>query len=114
VKEKHPEHWEHRGAARQILSSRTRRGELGGRDPAPARALDSVSLHHADRRVLIVCHQVVVLCIRYILEEMDEAQILAIDRKATCSIAESRNMIFSRTMLGSACRSSPATISRRR
>jgi broad specificity phosphatase PhoE len=45
-------------------------------------ALDTVSLHHADRRVLIVCHQVVVLCLRYILEEMDEAQILAIDKEA--------------------------------
>ncbi len=45
-------------------------------------ALDTVSLHYADRRVLIVCHQVVVLCLRYILEEMDEAQILAIDREA--------------------------------
>ena len=44
-------------------------------------ALDTVSLHHADRRVLIVCHQVVVLCFRYILEEMDEAQILDIDRQ---------------------------------
>jgi probable phosphoglycerate mutase len=43
-------------------------------------ALDTVSLHHADRRVLIVCHQVVVLCFRYILEELDEARILAIDK----------------------------------
>jgi hypothetical protein len=32
--------------------------------------------------VLIVCHQVVVLCFRYILEEMDEATILTIDREA--------------------------------
>jgi broad specificity phosphatase PhoE len=44
-------------------------------------AIDTISLHHADRRVLIVCHQVVVLCFRYILEEMDEAQILAIDKR---------------------------------
>jgi broad specificity phosphatase PhoE len=54
-------------------------------------ALDTVSLHHADRRVLIVCHQVVVLCLRYILEEMDEAQILAIDRDAdvvNCGVCE--------------------------
>jgi broad specificity phosphatase PhoE len=54
-------------------------------------ALDTISLHHADRRVVIVCHQVVVLCIRYILEEMDEAQILGIDREAdflNCGIAE--------------------------
>ena len=32
--------------------------------------------------MLIVCHQVVVLCMRYILEELDEAQILAIDKQA--------------------------------
>ena len=54
-------------------------------------ALDTVSLHHADRRVLIVCHQVVVLCFRYILEEMDEAQILAIDKEGdvvNCGVCE--------------------------
>jgi broad specificity phosphatase PhoE len=54
-------------------------------------ALDTVSLHHADRRVLIVCHQVVVLCLRYILEEMDEAQVLEIDRAGdvlNCGICE--------------------------
>jgi broad specificity phosphatase PhoE len=54
-------------------------------------ALDSISLHYADRRVLIVCHQVVVLCLRYILEEMDEAQILAIDKQGdvlNCGICE--------------------------
>ncbi|HWH17353.1 MAG TPA: histidine phosphatase family protein [Allosphingosinicella sp.] len=54
-------------------------------------ALDTISLHHADRRVLIVCHQVVVLCLRYILEEMDEAQILAIDKEAdvlNCGVCE--------------------------
>jgi broad specificity phosphatase PhoE len=54
-------------------------------------ALDTVSLHHADRRVLIVCHQVVVLCLRYILEEMDEAAILAIDKEGdvvNCGVCE--------------------------
>jgi probable phosphoglycerate mutase len=54
-------------------------------------ALDTISLHFADRRVAIVCHQVVVLCLRYILEEMDEAQVLAIDRAgdfANCGICE--------------------------
>jgi broad specificity phosphatase PhoE len=54
-------------------------------------ALDSISLHYADRRVLIVCHQVVVLCLRYILEEMDEAQVLAIDRQGevlNCGVCE--------------------------
>ena len=42
-------------------------------------ALDTVSLHHAGRRVLIVSHQVVVLCFRYLLETLDETEILAID-----------------------------------
>ncbi len=45
-------------------------------------AMNSINLHYADRRVLIVCHQVVVLCMRYILEELDEGQILAIDKQA--------------------------------
>jgi broad specificity phosphatase PhoE len=54
-------------------------------------ALDTISLHHADRRVMIVCHQVVVLCLRYILEEMDEAEILAIDKAGdvvNCGVCE--------------------------
>ncbi|HEX5184955.1 MAG TPA: histidine phosphatase family protein [Allosphingosinicella sp.] len=54
-------------------------------------ALDTISLHHADKRVVIVCHQVVVLCLRYILEEMDEARILAIDKQGdvvNCGISE--------------------------
>ena len=40
--------------------------------------------------MLVVCHQVVVLCMRYILEELTEAQILAIDKQAeilNCGIA---------------------------
>lgn len=54
-------------------------------------ALDTIALHHADRRVLIVCHQVVLLCLRYILEELDEAGILAIDREGAvlnCGLCE--------------------------
>ena len=53
--------------------------------------LDTISLHYADRRVLIVCHQVVVLCLRYILEELDEASVLAIDKESAvlnCGICE--------------------------
>ena len=40
--------------------------------------------------MLIVCHQVVVLCFRYILEELDEATILKIDKQGdvlNCGIA---------------------------
>jgi len=45
-------------------------------------ALNTINLQYADKRVLIVCHQVVVFCLRYILEELTEAQIMAIDRQA--------------------------------
>jgi len=54
-------------------------------------ALDTLSLHHAGKRVLIVTHQVVVLCLRYLLEELTETEILAIDSKgdvANCSVTE--------------------------
>ena len=54
-------------------------------------ALDTISLHHGGRRVVIVGHQVVVLCLRYLIENLSEAQILAIDREGdvpNCSITE--------------------------
>jgi broad specificity phosphatase PhoE len=56
-------------------------------------ALDTISLHHCGQRVLIVGHQVVVLCMRYLLENMTEEKILAIDREAdvpNCGITEYR------------------------
>ncbi|MFC7737185.1 histidine phosphatase family protein [Roseomonas sp. GCM10028921] len=56
-------------------------------------ALDTISLHHEGRRVLIVAHQVVVLCLRYLLENMTEEAILAIDREGdvpNCGITEYR------------------------
>ena len=43
--------------------------------------MNTINLHYCDRRVLIVCHQVVVLCMRYVLEGLDEATILAIDKQ---------------------------------
>ena len=45
-------------------------------------ALNTINLHYCDKRVLIVCHQVVVLCFRYILDELDEQAILGIDKEA--------------------------------
>ena len=54
-------------------------------------ALDTISLHHGGRRVLVVGHQVVVLCMRYLLDGMDEDAILAVDRQgdvANCSVTE--------------------------
>ncbi len=45
--------------------------------------LDTISLHHSrGERVLVVAHQVIVLCMRYLLEELTEEEILAIDRAA--------------------------------
>jgi probable phosphoglycerate mutase len=56
-------------------------------------ALDTLSLHHAGQRVLIVGHQVVVLCLRYLLENLDEEMILKIDAEndvANCGVTEYR------------------------
>lgn len=53
--------------------------------------LDTISLHYADQRVLIVAHQVVVLCMRYIIENLTEEQILQVDREGdvvNCGVTE--------------------------
>lgn len=55
--------------------------------------MDTISLHYGGLRVMIFAHQVVVLCLRYIIENLDEAKILTIDREAdvaNCSITEYR------------------------
>ena len=44
--------------------------------------LDMLSREHRGDRVLVVGHQVIVNCMRYLLERLDEQQILAIDRVA--------------------------------
>jgi broad specificity phosphatase PhoE len=44
--------------------------------------LDTISREYRNERVLIVGHQVIVNCCRYLLERMDERQILEIDRAA--------------------------------
>lgn len=54
-------------------------------------ALDTIALHYAGRRVLIVGHQVVVLCLRYLVEDMTEKRILDIDAEgdvANCAVTE--------------------------
>jgi probable phosphoglycerate mutase len=51
--------------------------------------LDRIKLEYRGERVLIVAHQVIVLCFRYVLEHMDEAEILAVDREkdvANCGV----------------------------
>jgi probable phosphoglycerate mutase len=55
--------------------------------------LDTISLHYGGKRVLIVGHQVVVLCMRYLLENMDEKTVLSIDAEgdvANCGVTEYR------------------------
>lgn len=55
--------------------------------------LDTVSLHYGGRKVMIVAHQVVVLCMRYVIENLSEAEILAIDREGdvgNCAVTEYR------------------------
>ena len=44
--------------------------------------VEMVTREHSGGRVLVVAHQVVVNCMRYLLETLDEATILAIDREA--------------------------------
>jgi len=52
-------------------------------------ALQMIQHRFAGERVLVVCHSVVVLCFRYIVEQMTEEDILAIDREhevANCGV----------------------------
>ena len=51
--------------------------------------IDTVTREYVGERVLIVCHSVVVLCFRYLLERMTEEEILTIDRTdevANCAV----------------------------
>lgn len=52
-------------------------------------AIEMISREYCGERVLLVCHSVVVLCMRYLLEHMTEDEILQIDRDtdvANCSV----------------------------
>lgn len=56
-------------------------------------ALDTIIREYRGERVLIVAHQVIVNCFRYLLERLDEDAILAIDRLGdvpNCGITEYR------------------------
>jgi probable phosphoglycerate mutase len=91
IEQRHPE----LAAARQLM------GKFYFRPPAGESwcdvilrlrsVLDTISLHYSDKRVLIVSHQVVVLCFRYLIERLDEASVLRIDGEgdvANCSATE--------------------------
>ena len=52
---------------------------------------EMISREYCGDRVLVVSHAVVVLCMRYILEHMTEAELLAVDKKAelaNCSVTD--------------------------
>ena len=55
--------------------------------------LEMVTREYAGRRVLVVAHQVIVNCMRYLVEHMDEQQILDIDRQGdvpNCAVTSYR------------------------
>jgi len=50
---------------------------------------DTVAREYHGRRVLLACHSAVILCLRYMLEDLTEGQILEIDRRgdiANCAV----------------------------
>jgi broad specificity phosphatase PhoE len=55
--------------------------------------LEMVTREYGDQRVMVVAHQVIVNCMRYLLEHMDEQQILEVDRRGdvpNCAITSYR------------------------
>lgn len=57
--------------------------------------LEMITREYGDRRVLVVAHQVIVNCMRYLLEHMDERQILDIDAQGdvpNCAITSYRSV----------------------
>jgi len=81
IRERYPTEAEHRGKIGKFYH-RPPGGESWADVILRLRsALNTINLQYAEKNVAIVCHQVVVLCIRYILEELSEADILAIDKQ---------------------------------
>lgn len=85
----------------EVAASRTSLGKFYHRPPGGESWCDvilrlrsllaSLYLEYADRHVVIVSHQVVVLCMRYLLEDLTEDGILAIDREGdvlNCAITD--------------------------
>ena len=82
IRETYPDEWAHRVRLGKFYH-RAPGGESWADVILRLRSvLNTINLHYADRRVLVVCHQVVVLCMRYILEELTEGQIMAVDKQA--------------------------------
>lgn len=89
VKEKYPEQYEMRNALGKFYH-RPPGGESWCDVILRLRSMvNSLRLEFSGERVLIVTHEVVISCFRYLLEKMTEEELLAIDRAhdvANCSI----------------------------
>jgi len=89
VKEKYPEQYEMRNALGKFYH-RPPGGESWCDVILRLRsAVNSLRLEFAGERILIVTHEVVVSCFRYLLESMTEEELLTIDRErdvANCSV----------------------------
>jgi len=89
VKEKYPEQFEMRNALGKFYH-RPPGGESWCDVILRLRSMvNSLRLEFANEMILIVTHEVVISCFRYLLENLSEEELLAIDRKhdiANCSI----------------------------
>ena len=89
VKEKYPDQYEMRNALGKFYH-RPPGGESWCDVILRLRSMvNSLRLEYSGERVLIVTHEVVISCFRYLLENMTEEELLAIDRAhdvANCSI----------------------------
>lgn len=75
----------------QLYEQRTRVGKFYFRPPGGESwcdvilrlrsLLEMITREYAGKKVLVVAHQVIVNCMRYLVEHMDESQILMIDRQ---------------------------------
>lgn len=93
VRRHYPEQWALR-QEQDVFYYRPPNGESGADVALRVRAaLDDLGRDHAGERVLVVCHQVTILCARYVLERLTEAAVLAAWRAydlANCSVTEYR------------------------
>jgi len=60
--------------------------------------METMTREYRRERVLIVCHQVIVNCCRYLLERMDEQQILDIDRQGDIPNCAVTSYLFDPTL----------------
>ena len=93
VERRYPEQW----ALRRELGPfyyRPPNGESGADVVLRVRAaLDAVAREHAGERVLVVCHQITILCARFAIEAVTEAELDAAWRRydiTNCSLTEYR------------------------